>query len=401
MFQYFPTNYVWNLAINIAIEMGAKMGELDEVSRPLLSLSEKGSDEGTQAFLESWEAMGDKLTELAREDEARGRLISAGHKLVRSTVYFATAERLQAFDYEPRRALYAKYQAAFRRGVVLAGENCERVEIPYEGGVIAGLYTRAEGVSGPAPLLLQVNGLDSVKEILYLLRLPQELARRGVSSLCIDQPGTGEALRLHGLHARPDAEYWAGKVLDYLETRPDVDPRRIGMQGVSLGGYYAPRAVAFEPRFALGVAWGASHNWGEVQKRRMAGQTKNPVPHYWEHVRWVWGSKDQGEFMALMEQINLIGVLDRIKVPFLLLHGADDQQIPTEYAHQSYDAMTSSPDRELKIITSREGGSQHSSTDNSAYAVDYMADWVAERLGGRLGAATGPGLPVSAQKESR
>ena len=117
-------------------------------------------------------------------------------------------------------------------------------------------------------MLVQVNGLDSTKEMKYRVGLPAWLAQRGVSSLVVDQPGTGEALRLHGMTARYDSEHWASRIVDWLETRDDVDPQRIGLEGVSLGGYYCPRAVAFEPRFACGVAWGANHDWREVQKTR-------------------------------------------------------------------------------------------------------------------------------------
>ncbi|WP_227648534.1 alpha/beta hydrolase family protein, partial [Klebsiella pneumoniae] len=98
--------------------------------------------------------------------------------------------------------------------------------------------------------------------------LPQWLAQRGVSSLVVDQPGTGEALRLHDMKARYDSEHWASRIVDWLEQHPEVDAGRIGMEGVSLGGYYCPRAVAFEPRFACGVVWGANHDWLEVQQRR-------------------------------------------------------------------------------------------------------------------------------------
>ena len=175
-----------------------------------------------------------------------------------------------------------------------------------------------------------------------------------------------------------DSEQWASKVVDWLETRPGVDPKRIGLLGVSLGGYYAPRAVAFEPRFALGVCWGANHNWGEVQKRRLAREGDRPVPHYWEHVCWVWGAKDMDEFMEISAKANLNGVLDRVRVPFLVTHGEQDRQIPLEYAHQTYEQLVNSPKRELKIFTAREGGVQHSSVDNSASARDYIADWVAE-----------------------
>jgi len=151
---------------------------------------------------------------------------------------------------------------------------------------------------------------------------------------------------------------------------------------VSLGGYYCPRAVAFEPRFALGVVWGANHNWGEMQKRRLAREGERPVPHYWEHVRWVWGATDMDEFMSIAENVHLNGVMERIQVPFLVTHGQADRQIPLEYAHQSFDQLTNSPDRELKIFTPREGGIHHSSLDNTANAGAFISDWVAERLGG-------------------
>jgi hypothetical protein len=165
--------------------------------------------------------------------------------------YYLTAERMQAHGYEPRKALYAKFQEAFRRAVQLARENCERVEIPYAHAHMAGLYVRAEGVSGHAPILVQINGLDSTKEMIY--------------------------------HAK----------------------------------------VTFD------------------------------------------------------------GVLDRIRVRFLVAHGESDRQIALEYAHQTYNALINSSKRELKIFTPREGGIQHSSVVNSAFAMDYIADWVADNLGGR------------------
>ena len=283
---------------------------------------------------------------------------------------------------DPRRDFQRGPISLFRRGTELSGANCERVEIPYEGKTLAGYLVRAHGDGTPKPLLLQVNGLDSTKEMKYLVGLPEWLAQRGVSSLIIDQPGTGEAIRLHGLRARYDSEHWASRVVDWLQQRPDVDAKRIGMEGVSLGGYYCPRAVAFEPRFACGVVWGANHDWRDVQKRRLEREGNFPVPHYWEHVHWVWGAKDQQEFMQIVERVHLNGILDRIRVPFLVTHGEKDSQIPLKWAHATYDQLTNSPRRELKIFTDREGGVQHSSFDNPANSGAYIADWVAEVLGG-------------------
>lgn len=384
MFRYFPTNYVWNLSVDLAIEMGARIGEIEAMCAPLQEAAKAPDAAGTRAFRETWVRMADQLCALAEEDQARGRGLSAGEKLRRASSYLITAERLQAHDSPGRRALYERELALFLEGSSLLGDAVQRVEIPYEGQHLSALYLPAEGLeSGQrAPLLVQVNGLDSTKEMKHLVGLPAWLARRGVSSLVVDQPGTGEALRLHGMTARFDSEHWASRVVDWLEMRADVDPARIGMEGVSLGGYYCPRAVAFEPRFAAGVCWGANHDWRDVQKRRLEKEGDFPVPHYWAHVCWVWGARDIEDFMRIAENVHLDGVVEKIRVPFLVTHGEKDSQIPLKWAQRTYEQLIHSPKRELKVFTEREGGVQHASFDNSINAGHYIADWVAETLGG-------------------
>ena len=384
MFKYFPTNYVWNLSVDLSIEMGARIGEIEAMCAPLQDAAKQPDAQGTQAFRDTWAKMADQLCELAREDEAVGRLFSAGEKYGRAASYLITCERLQAHGAAGRLELYKRMLDLFEKSIRLADENCERVEIPYEGKHISGLLVQAENVTGPAPLLVQVNGLDSTKEMKYRVGLPVWLAKRGVSSLIIDQPGTGEALRLQDLTARYDSEHWASPVVDWLEARDEVDSNRIGMEGVSLGGYFCPRAVAFEPRLACGVCWGANHDWRDVQKRRLENEGDFPVPHYWAHVCWVWGAKDTEDFMKIAEDVHLDGVVEKIKVPFLVTHGEQDSQIPLKWAQRTYDQLVNSPKRELKIFTEREGGVQHSSFDNSMNAGHYIADWVAETLGGQI-----------------
>jgi dienelactone hydrolase len=380
MFKYFPDSYVWNLSVNIALEMGARIGEIEAMCAPLLNSPSQGTDAGTREFQAAWVRMADTLCALAEEDQQRHRLLSAGNKLNRAATYLLVAERMQAHGTPGRRALYERFLQTFQAGCRLSRENCERVEIPYEGGHLAGLYVRAEGVDGPAPILVQVNGLDSIKEMMFRMELPQILAQRGISSLVVDQPGTGEAIRLHGLTAVHDAERWASPIVDWLEQRDDVDARRIGLLGVSLGGYYAPRAMAFEPRFALGVVWGANHQWGELQKVRLAREGARPVPHYWEHVQWVWGADSVDAFMAKARSVTLDGLLDRIRVPFLVTHGESDRQIPLDDAYRTFEQLTASPDKELKIFTAAEGGAAHCQNDNRLLAHEYIGDWLADRL---------------------
>jgi dienelactone hydrolase len=280
-----------------------------------------------------------------------------------------------------RKETYALARDGFDRSTKLGAINRERVEIPLGTGTMPALLTRAPG-EGARPCVVYCNGLDSCKELLYWTKLPEELARRGVSTLCVDQPGSGEALRLQGLPVVPHSESWASKAVDWLEQQPDIDASRLGMTGISLGGHFAPRAVAYEPRFASGAVWGANHNWREVQDKRLQRDGENPVPHYWEHVFWAFGARDMNDFLEKSADMNLNGHMDRITVPFLVTHGAKDRQISLSYADDLYDQLVNSPQREKVIFTEREGGVEHVGADNMSYARDLIADWFAETLSG-------------------
>lgn len=380
LYEPFP-NYIWNLSVSIAMESGGLIGEIVDMCQPIIDAAANGGDAGTPLFMKQWAAYGDKLIELAAEDEAKGRAFSASNKLERASLYLLVAERMQGHGAPGRVETYAKARAVFDKSTALGQVNRERVEIPLATGTMSALYTRAPG-EGRKPVVVFCNGLDSCKELLYWTRLPQELARRGVSTLCVDQPGTGEALRLHNLPVDPHSESWASKAVDWLETQDDVDPKRIGMTGISLGGHFAPRAVAYEPRFASGAVWGANHNWREVQDKRIAREGENPVPHYWAHVMWAFGADSMEDFLKRSETMNLNGHMDRIKVPFLVTHGAQDRQISVSYADDLYDQLVNSPRREKVIFTPREGGVEHVGADNMSYGRDLISDWFAETLGG-------------------
>ena len=381
LFEYFP-NYVWNLSVAIALENGGKIGEIVDMCQPIKDAASNGEDANTAEFLKEWVGKADTLVELAEEDLAKKREFSAGPKLKRASIYYVTAERMQGHGHPGRMQTYKKALDAFARGTHYARDRVQRIEIPYgDDKILAGYLTLPEG-EGPHPIVIFCNGLDSCKEMLWLGEFPYALAKRGIGCLCVDQPGTGEALRLQGLPATYASEEWASVWVDWLEQQAFVDPERIGMTGISLGGHFAPRAVAFEPRFASGACWGANHNWAEVQQRRLKREGQNPVPHYWNHVQWVFGAKDMDEFFKKIEGMNLDGVMERIKVPFLVTHGAHDRQIDVAYAHKSYEQLVNSPNRDLRIFTEREGGIEHVGADNMSFGTDLIADWFAETLGG-------------------
>src|SRR6266850_2473156 len=338
MFEPFPGNYVWNLATNLALYVGGNHGEIDAACRPLREAGARGEDAGTAEFFESWIKLADRVAANAEADLKKGRAFSAATKLRRSSIYYQTGERMQARDYPPRREAYVRALSTFQQSIALSRMPIERAEIPYEKSSFPALFWKAESRDGRrAPAVVCCNGLDSTKELVIWTGIGRSLTARGISVLCVDQPGTGEALRLKNLPGVYDSERWASRAVDYLESRSDVDKSRIGMFGLSLGGYFAPRAAAFEKRFSLCAVLGANHNWGELQKRRRHREGENPVPHYWDHVMWVFGKPDIDAFMAWAPSMCLDGVVDKITVPFLVTHGSGDRQIPIEYAHQSYE----------------------------------------------------------------
>jgi dienelactone hydrolase len=377
MFEYFPGNYVWNLGVVATLNSGGLVDEVDRACRPLRELAAQGSDVGTRQFMDAWRGVADQLQEQAEDAEKAGHLRTAGQTFFRASVYVSQAERMQSAKDAGRNAEYQRSVDLLVRSLELLDPRTTKVEVPYGDSHLPAYFCDASH-GAPAPVIVMWNGLDSTKEMMVGSGIHHELAARGISTLMVDCPGSGEALRLHGLTARVDTEVWAAACVDWLEARSDVRPDRIGLVGWSLGGYYAPRAAAFEKRLALCVAWGANHDWGAVQRRRLQREGENPVPHYWDHVLWVWGETDVDAFIAKAEAVNLDGVVEQIDVPFLIAHGENDRQIPLEYAHRSFDQAVSSPKRELRVFTAEEGATEHIGLDHLPHVAAYISDWVAD-----------------------
>jgi dipeptidyl aminopeptidase/acylaminoacyl peptidase len=259
--------------------------------------------------------------------------------------------------------------------------RAERVSVPYEGTTLPAWFMPAEGTGGkPAPTVVFFNGLDGTKEV-GILYGGVALAERGINTLAIDGPGQGEALRLQGITGRYDSEVPAGAAFDYVAQRPDVDPARIAIMGISMGGYYAPRAAAMDPRFAACVAWGGHFDYHEswIRRRREieSGGTRVSAPYF--HLLWVLGVPDMDTAMKKLEQFRLAGVAERISCPFLCVHGENDTIVPVDYARRLF-AAVGAQDKTLHVFDADEGGSEHCQGDNRILGATYVADWLADRL---------------------
>jgi dienelactone hydrolase len=383
MFEYFPDNYTWSLAVMGAINRGGQISEIDEACRPLRELAgikALGGDPNAQrAWFESWMKVAERVQRLGEADEAAGRGLSAGRKYLRAGIYYLMAERMPSHK-DPRRLdAYQRGIDIYKRGLQLRREPVEFVEVPYGNHKLPAFFCKAPG-EGPHPCVVHFDGLDVTKELIHG-SVGDEFRRRGISVLIVDHPGVGAALRLLGLPSGPDTEKPAGACVDYLETREDVDAKRLGMMALSLGGYYAPRAAAFEKRFRCCVAWGAIYDYGHTVSERIGGKGEPSVPGYAEHVNWVFGCEKIEDTLKIVRQMTLEGVADKITCPLLVIHGENDRQVPLWHAEKTIAAAVNSPGRELKVCRLADGAAEHCGADNGPLIVDYMTDWVAEKLG--------------------
>jgi pimeloyl-ACP methyl ester carboxylesterase len=378
-FKYFPDNHMWSQVLLGALEMvpwgGATLGEVDQIGK---RLREHIGD--NEAWFREWTAMAERVERLADEAASKGRGLTAAGAYFRASTYYFTGERHIPPD-DPRKVpTFKKVVKTFQNGLHRCYPQVERVEIPYENTFLpAHYYPAARTRSARGPAVVFFGGLDSTKEMLLCAGI--ELSRRGVACLAVDGPGHGEALRLLGIPTRYDYEVPAAAAVDYLETREDVDPGRIGIIAWSLGGYYAPRAAAFEKRFKACVAWGAHYDyhavWVNRRKILESGKTEASSPIF--HLLWVMGVETIDQAMEKLKLFTLEGVADKIECPFLVTHGERDPIVPVEMAYRLYE-RAGSKRKELKIFTAEEGGSQHIMGDNRTLGVTYVSDWLSEAL---------------------
>mgnify|MGYP003350713608 CR=1 FL=1 len=185
----------------------------------------------------------------------------------------------------------------------------EHVEIPYEGASLPALFVHAEAIpsrTGPTPCLVFFDGFDVTKEIQYFKGVP-DLAARGIACLIVDGPGNGEAVRFRNQWLHHETERYGTAAYEYLAARPEIDAKRIGVMAISLGGYYAPRAAAFEQRFAACIAWGAQWDYHATWKKRIDAQFKLSLSVPGHHINWILGVDSLDDALKKLEPFKQIG----------------------------------------------------------------------------------------------
>jgi alpha-beta hydrolase superfamily lysophospholipase len=382
-FTYFPESYRWSHGLLIGLNMAPWGGaEIGEVNRIGLRLKRSIGDDN--AWFQEWSREGRVVEDRGRERIADGRTTSGAQYLQRASAYYHVGERFLQPKSKTGLDAYMRGVQCFRDAAkYIRRPGIEHVEIPYDGTSLPAVFVRAEtkNAAGKAPAVVFFDGLDVTKEIQYFKGVA-DLAARGIACLIVDGPGNGESIRFRNLYLRPDTEHYATPVFDYLAERTEVDPERIGVMAISLGGYYAPRAAAFEKRFACCIAWGAQWDYQKVWLDRFERLARAETPSLsvaHQHIAWVLNANSQDQVIKRLEPFKLDGVVEKISCPFLMLHGEGDEQIPLSEAQKCFDAV-GSKQKTIKIFTRDEGGYHHCQIDNQSICSAYMWDWLEQVL---------------------
>jgi dienelactone hydrolase len=386
MFSYFPDNYRWSLAFLRSMAAGGLFGEVDWACSRLREAAQVKPSGDLEAWHRTWLALAQQLDTSSQEALAAGHKVSASDFALRASVYYQWAEGLLDPDDPRAHAMYGKHLSTFATFAAQRNPVIELIDIPFGKEIIPAYIVPAMGVAGPAPAALLCDGLDANKEEMFYVAL--SLARRGITTLAFDGPGQGSALRLHGMVARHDFEKPVSACVDWLVRQPGVDANRIGMVAASWGGYYAPRAVAFEKRIKACGVMGAVFDTHACMARRVGyvpgqGATQlggnAPLGTTGKTILRILGEPDWESAFRKLEDFRLEKVAAQITCDLFIVHGANDRHAPPSEAEKLL-AAVGSQHKKLRIFTEEEGGAAHVNLDRPEPALSLVCDWMADRL---------------------
>jgi pimeloyl-ACP methyl ester carboxylesterase len=311
-------------------------------------------------WLPEWNRTADEQADFAREADAAGHALTAGQAWRRASVNRHFGKFVWMVDLDLARAATLRSVEETRTALARLDPSAERLEIPVDGGTAYANLRKPPGLDRP-PYVVVIPGLDSTKEEFFYFE--QSFLDRGVATVALDGPGQGETGLV--VPIRPDYETAVSPLLDLLSTRDDLDHDRAGVVGVSLGGYYAPRVAAFEPRFRAVAGISGPFCFGDMWDELP------PMTRATFVVKS--GAADDAEGHRIASTLDLDGVLDRIKVPALYVTGALDRLIPWKQTERQ---ATETPDGTFVCFPD----GNHGVSNLPSKARPLIADWMADQL---------------------
>jgi pimeloyl-ACP methyl ester carboxylesterase len=304
-------------------------------------------------------------------------------------VFYAT------FDDPRHKRLWERGRACFHQAIRLLSPAPEIVAIPFGAATLPGYFIK--GGEGKRPTLLALTGFDGMmEESLHWIGFAAAL--RGWNCLAFEGPGQWSALYLNpGLTLRHDYEVPMRAVVDYVVQRPEVDAERLALVGYSLGGYWAPRVAAFEPRIRACIADNLVTELGEAFQAVWPSVLRAAPPAMFDsmfsavtqfsqharwsygHMRWTMGLQHPNEILDAWKPFTLIGTEDRLQCPLLCLYGEDelgqmDSMVIAEAVMRYLDRIQC--DTTIHVFPTSEGAGAHCQVAGLTLANEVIFDWL-------------------------
>jgi hypothetical protein len=365
----------------------------------VLYLTTQVEDGNFESAYQAFTQAGDEARELAKDSASHGHKESARQAYLWAQNYYDSATYFVDGSVDPTRFLPAweRHYDCWLKSLPLFDPPIEPASIPYEGTELHGFFMRAPNTSGQRPLLILCNGSDGALLDMWVWGGAAALAR-GYNCLTFDGPGQGYALWKQKLYFRPDWEKVISPVVDYALTRPEVDLKRIAIQGVSQGGYWVPRAVAFERRIAAAIAdpgaVDVSASWTAHLPRPLlellkAGHkdefdremAKNMDPGVEANLRFrmrPFGFTSYYDTYRAVMQYNLTEVAGQIRCPMLITNPVNEVYFPGQ-SQRLYDLLTSP--KKLVTFTESDGADLHCEPKGTGLRNLHIFNWLNETLG--------------------
>ncbi len=388
-FQDDDFNYVFLTMLGGAYYRAADVGAC-------LAIADQIRDGDAASAVHAMTVAGGHLAATGDEAAAAGRRLSACHAYLQAANYtFAATYFIDRMGAPDRFApVWLRHQALWDQGAALLDPPMEHVRIPYEGTTLPGFLFKVDDSGRRRPLVIFNNGSDGSLVNAWCQGVAPAL-ERGYNCLTFYGPGQGTALLEQGLYFRPDWERVLTRVVDFALTRPEVESQRIAALGVSQGGYWVPRAVAFEPRIAAAVAdpgvWDVATAWTASLPQPMlellaAGRKEqfdqflqdalqqSPVAAATLAFRMrPFGFPSPYDTFKAVEQYTLAGVAARIRCPVLITDPEGEQFWPGQ-PQQLYGALAGP--KTLVKFTAAEGGDLHCEPKNPGLRAQRIFDWL-------------------------
>ena len=320
-----------------------------------------GAISSWDTWCSAWCEAADVHEQLGVQARGEGRTRSAGAHYAQAAVYYHFAKFMFVHDLPQMREAHLRAVSCLGAALPFLDPPGRRIEVPFDGAVLVGVLRAPRG-GGPHPAVMMIPGLDSAKE--EFRSTEQLFLDRGVATFSVDGPGQGEAE--YDLPIRPDWEVPAAALIDALAAQPDIDAGRIGIWGVSLGGYYAPRAASGDTRVRACIALAGPWNFGA------AWEDLNELTRAAFRVRS--GSTDDGQARDRALELTLDGRASSITCPLLVVAGQQDRIVPWRDAVRLRDEAGGPAD----LILLQDGN--HGCMNVAPLHRLRSADWMARQL---------------------